>query len=126
MLAGLECVMCLLFNTQHFEPRLLHQGPLLYHPEMQSISYTLSRLSPIKLLSQASWKPRHGWHEHWLQNEHLTLGWPPLNWFTTMLSNPTYRVLTGPAPPAMLDNSPVLAFGLAPLRACIWPYEVLQ
>jgi len=114
MLAGLECITCLLFNTQHFEPRPLHQGPLLYHPKTQSISYTLSCLSPIKLLLQASWKPCHGQCEHQLQNEHLTLGQPPLNWFTTMLLNPMCRVLTGPVPPAMLDDSPALALSIVP------------
>src|SRR6266850_6242513 len=99
------------FNTQHFEPRPLHQGPLLYHPEMQSISYTLSHLSPIKLLPQAGWKPCHGRREHQLQNEHLALGRPPLNWFAIM-SNPMCRVLTGPVPPAMLDDSPALALSI--------------
>src|SRR6266850_4040987 len=87
-----------MFNTQHFEPCPLHQGPLLYHPEMQSISYTLSRLSPIKLLPQAGWKPRHGRRKHRLQNERLALGRPPLNWFAMMSSNPMCHVLTGPAP----------------------------
>src|SRR6267142_817736 len=106
--------MCLMFNTQHFKPCLLHQGPLLYHPKTQSISYTLSHLSPIKLLPQAGWKPHHGRHEHWLQNECLTLGWPPLNWFAMMSSNPACRVLTGPAPLAMLDNSLALALGIVP------------
>src|SRR6267142_394714 len=115
MLAGLECVTCLLFNTQHFKPHLLHQGPLLYHPETQSISYTLSNLSPIKLLPQASWKPCHGRRKQQLQNECLALGRPPLNWFAMMSSNPMCPVLTGPAPSVMLDDSPVLALGIVPL-----------
>ena len=104
------------FNTQHFKPRPLHQRPLLYHPKTQSIFYTLSHLSPVKLLPQAGWKPRHGRCEHQLQNECLTLGWPPLNWFAMMSSNPACRVLTGPAPLAMLDDSPVLALGIVPPR----------